>query len=142
LKHHRRVQQIWNCGCTQGELKLLVVVDGTSWDRYFGLTDGQQRRLDEANTHFRKTAWESESISLAHPASAAVIPGASKPERIVEDHSAINEKVPDDFWLTLREEALVSPMAPLPIDHKIARIKGVADNDADHINPEDFYSEG
>src|SRR5215469_10000999 len=29
-------------------------------------------------------------FSLAHPASAAVIPGASKPERILEDHAAIN----------------------------------------------------
>ena len=55
-------------------------------------------------------------FSLAHPASAAVIPGASKPERIVEDHAAINEQVPDEFWHQLRKEALVSPNAPLPID--------------------------
>jgi D-threo-aldose 1-dehydrogenase len=55
---------------------------------------------------------------LAHPASAAVIPGASRPERILEDHDAMNERVPDDFWRALRVEALVSPMAPLPIDRK------------------------
>jgi D-threo-aldose 1-dehydrogenase len=59
-------------------------------------------------------------FSLAHPASAAVIPGASKPERIVEDHAAINEKVPGEFWHELRKEALVSPNAPLPIDRKRA----------------------
>jgi D-threo-aldose 1-dehydrogenase len=57
-------------------------------------------------------------FALAHPASAAVIPGASKPERIVEDHAAINEKVPCEFWHELRKEALVSPNAPLPIDRK------------------------
>jgi D-threo-aldose 1-dehydrogenase len=57
-------------------------------------------------------------FSLAHPASAAVIPGASKPERIAEDHAAINTVVPDDFWKELRDQELVSPSAPLPIDRK------------------------
>jgi D-threo-aldose 1-dehydrogenase len=57
-------------------------------------------------------------FSLAHPASAAVIPGASRPERIVEDHAAMGGKVPGEFWHALREEALVSPSAPLPIDRK------------------------
>lgn len=55
-------------------------------------------------------------FSLAHPASAAVIPGASKPDRVKEDHHALNTKVPDDFWRDLRSAGLVSPAAPLPID--------------------------
>ena len=55
---------------------------------------------------------------LAHPASAAVIPGATKPERIAEDHAALNTVVPDGFWEELRKQKLVSPFAPLPIDHK------------------------
>ena len=55
-------------------------------------------------------------FSLAHPASAAVIPGASRPERIVEDHAALNAKVPGEFWHALRREGLVAPDAPLPID--------------------------
>ena len=55
-------------------------------------------------------------FSLAHPASAAVIPGASKPERIQEDHAALKAKVPDDFWRELRKLALIAPNAPLPID--------------------------
>ena len=57
-------------------------------------------------------------FSLAHPASAAVIPGASKPERIAEDHAAISTVVPDEFWEELRNRELVSSLAPLPIDHK------------------------
>lgn len=57
-------------------------------------------------------------FSLAHPATAAIIPGASKPERIAEDHAAFRTKVPDDFWDEIRKQAVVSPDAPLPIDHK------------------------
>jgi D-threo-aldose 1-dehydrogenase len=57
-------------------------------------------------------------FSLAHPASAAVIPGASKPERIAEDYEALNTEIPDAFWRKLREDGLVSPKAPLPIDYK------------------------
>src|SRR5262249_6894048 len=35
-------------------------------------------------------------FSLAHPASAAVIPGASRPERIAEDHAALAAIIPGD----------------------------------------------
>ena len=53
---------------------------------------------------------------LAHPAVAAVIPGASRPERIAEDHAALKAAIPDDFWLELRKQDLVAPTAPLPTD--------------------------
>ena len=55
-------------------------------------------------------------FSLAHPATAAVIPGASRPERIAEDYAALNAKIPDDFWREMRQARLVSPEAPLTID--------------------------
>ena len=55
-------------------------------------------------------------FSLAHPASAAIIPGASKPERIAEDHAALNETIPAEFWHELRTQGLVAANAPLPID--------------------------
>lgn len=57
-------------------------------------------------------------FSLAHPAAAAVIPGASKPERISEDFAALTTVVPNDFWHDLRDQELISPHAPLPIDSK------------------------
>ena len=53
-------------------------------------------------------------FSLANPAVAAVIPGASKPDRIAEDSAALGEAVPADFWLELRKAGLVNAEAPLP----------------------------
>lgn len=57
-------------------------------------------------------------FSLAHPASAAIIPGASKPSRITEDHAALAAIVPDDFWHELRNQGIVAAAAPLPIDER------------------------
>jgi D-threo-aldose 1-dehydrogenase len=51
---------------------------------------------------------------LANPVVAAVIPGASKPARIAEDHAAVKEVIPTDFWRELREQGLVAANAPLP----------------------------
>ena len=57
-------------------------------------------------------------FSLAHPASAAIIPGASRPERIAEDQAALKATIPDDFWREMRQHALVALDAPLPIDRE------------------------
>src|SRR5262245_11661828 len=65
-------------------------------------------------------------FSLAHPASAAVIPGASRPERIPEDHAALRATIPDDFWREMRQQKLVAPDAPLPIDRKEQALKAQA----------------
>ncbi|MFO7477219.1 MAG: aldo/keto reductase [Methyloceanibacter sp.] len=53
-------------------------------------------------------------FALANPAVAAVIPGASRPERIPEDRAALEEAVPAAFWRDLRGAKLVNPEAPLP----------------------------
>jgi D-threo-aldose 1-dehydrogenase len=55
-------------------------------------------------------------FSLANPAVAAVIPGASRPSRIAEDSAALNEVIPADFWQELRAAGLVNPNAPLPTE--------------------------
>ncbi|MFE3888152.1 aldo/keto reductase [Priestia sp. YIM B13446] len=57
-------------------------------------------------------------FSLANPAVAAVIPGASRPERIAEDKAALNTAIPAAFWEEMREQKLVAPHAPLPINVK------------------------
>ena len=54
-------------------------------------------------------------FALANPAVAAVIPGASRPERIVEDQAALREAIPAAFWQALRAEKLVADAAPLPV---------------------------
>src|SRR5262245_37359107 len=65
-------------------------------------------------------------FSLAHPAAAAVIPGASRPDRIAEDHAALKATIPDDFWREMRAQELVAPDAPLPIDRKGQALKAQA----------------
>lgn len=54
-------------------------------------------------------------FALANPAVAAVIPGASRPQRIAEDTAALNEVIAADFWDELRQGDLVSASAPLPL---------------------------
>lgn len=53
-------------------------------------------------------------FSLANPAVAAVIPGASRPERLAEDLAALNSVIPAAFWHDMRAEQLVAADAPLP----------------------------
>ncbi|MFF3641277.1 aldo/keto reductase [Streptomyces sp. NPDC002564] len=53
-------------------------------------------------------------FSLAHPATAAAIPGATRPSRIAEDVAALGERIPAAFWTDLREEKLIAPDAPVP----------------------------
>jgi len=53
-------------------------------------------------------------FALAHPAVAAVIPGASRPGRIAEDRAALDEAVPAEFWRDLRAAGVIDPAAPLP----------------------------
>ncbi|MBJ8076756.1 D-threo-aldose 1-dehydrogenase [Bacillus toyonensis] len=57
-------------------------------------------------------------FSLANPAVTAVIPGASKPERIAEDQAALKTVIPAAFWEEMREQKLVAAHAPLPINVK------------------------
>ncbi|MFZ4964100.1 aldo/keto reductase [Pseudomonas gingeri] len=54
-------------------------------------------------------------FSLANPAVAAVIPGSSRPGRIVEDVAALQVKIPAEFWPALRSAGLVAGNAPLPL---------------------------
>ena len=51
---------------------------------------------------------------LAHPAVAAVIPGARTPEEVDENVRMFEFEIPADFWSELREEGLVPEDAPTP----------------------------
>jgi D-threo-aldose 1-dehydrogenase len=53
-------------------------------------------------------------FSLAHPAVAAVIPGASRPGRSAENLKLAAAPIPASFWQELRAAGFVSARAPLP----------------------------
>ncbi|MCF7752449.1 aldo/keto reductase [Bacillus subtilis subsp. subtilis] len=53
-------------------------------------------------------------FSLAHPAVAAVIPGASQPSRIAENLALADAEIPAGFWQALRARGLILQDAPLP----------------------------
>lgn len=53
-------------------------------------------------------------FSLAHPAVAAIIPGASRPGRSAENLKLAGTPIPVAFWQELRDRNLVSSDAPLP----------------------------
>lgn len=51
---------------------------------------------------------------LAHPAVAAVIPGARSPGEVDENVRMFEVEIPADFWSELREEGLIPDAAPTP----------------------------
>lgn len=51
---------------------------------------------------------------LAHPAVAAVIPGARSPEEVDENVQMAGFAIPSEFWAELREEGLIPDEAPTP----------------------------
>lgn len=51
---------------------------------------------------------------LAHPAVAAVIPGARSPEEVDENVAMAEFEIPSDFWAELRQEGLIPDGAPTP----------------------------
>ncbi|MFH8757108.1 aldo/keto reductase [Streptomyces atroolivaceus] len=53
-------------------------------------------------------------FSLAHAATVAAIPGATRPSRVAEDVAALGERIPAGFWTALREERLIAADAPVP----------------------------
>jgi len=65
----------------------------------------------EFNVDIRAAALQ---FSLAHPAVAAVIPGASQPSRIAENLALVDAEIPAAFWQALRARGLVAVDAPLP----------------------------
>ncbi|MCM3141100.1 aldo/keto reductase [Brevibacillus sp. MER 51] len=68
-----------------------------------------------ANRHNISVKAAALQFVLANPAVAAVIPGASRPDRIKEDVAAMNEVIPAAFWQEMREQKLVAQDAPLSI---------------------------
>jgi D-threo-aldose 1-dehydrogenase len=51
---------------------------------------------------------------LAHPAVAAIIPGARSVEEVEENFRFVSHAIPAEFWADLRKQNLLPPEAPVP----------------------------
>ncbi|WDR06705.1 aldo/keto reductase [Devosia rhodophyticola] len=51
---------------------------------------------------------------LAHPAVAAVIPGAARPEEVTQNIASLQAQIPSAFWADLKAKSLIDPQAPTP----------------------------
>ena len=51
---------------------------------------------------------------LAHPAVAAVIPGAARPSEVAGNVAALRAPIPEGFWSDLKAEGLILADAPVP----------------------------
>ena len=54
-------------------------------------------------------------LPLAHPATATVCIGSSKPDRIKQSLDFYNESIPSEFWSSLIEKGLLLDDTPLPV---------------------------
>lgn len=53
-------------------------------------------------------------FALAHPAVAAIIPGAAKAQEVTQNVAAVTTPIPAAFWAELRERGLIARDAPVP----------------------------
>lgn len=51
---------------------------------------------------------------LSHESVATVIPGLGSKRRVIKTVELFNEKIPNEFWTTLKEKGLIKEEAPLP----------------------------
>ena len=58
---------------------------------------------------------------LAHPAAAAIIPGAAKPEELRANIASLDADIPAQFWSDLKSEGLLDADAPVPGGHEGSR---------------------
>ncbi|MFI9389641.1 aldo/keto reductase [Streptomyces bauhiniae] len=124
LDHDRALQRLLPAAAEQG---VDMVVGGPyssgvlAGGRHFEYQEAPQAILDKvdrikalAERHGVSIKAAALQFALAHPATAAVVPGATRPSRIAEDVAALHETVPAAFWAGLRAENLISAAAPVP----------------------------
>ncbi|MER8014009.1 aldo/keto reductase [Streptomyces griseoluteus] len=124
LDHDRALQRLLPAAAEQG---VDMVVGGPyssgvlAGGRHFEYQEAPRAILDKvdrikalAERHGVSVKAAALQFALAHPATAAVVPGATRPSRIAEDVAALRETVPAAFWADLRAEDLISAAAPVP----------------------------
>ncbi|MBC7740519.1 MAG: aldo/keto reductase, partial [Candidatus Saccharibacteria bacterium] len=60
-------------------------------------------------------------FALAHPIAAAIIPGAARPEEVVQNVASLEQAIPPEFWRDLRAQGLISRDAPVPDPGRLTR---------------------
>jgi D-threo-aldose 1-dehydrogenase len=124
LDHDRALQRVMPQAVEQG---VGIVVGGpyssgvTAGGEHFEYQKAGKPVLDKlerirtvARAHGVDVKAAALQFALAHPAVAAVIPGSTRPQHANEDHAALSAIIPSAFWHDLREQGLISAVAPVP----------------------------
>ncbi|MCW2528043.1 MAG: D-threo-aldose 1-dehydrogenase [Pseudonocardiales bacterium] len=124
LDHDRALQRLLPQAEAQG-VEMVVggpyssgaLVGGPNFD-YAPITPEVKTRVDRlgaiAATYGVSLKAVALQFCLAPTVSIAVIPGATRPERIAEDAAALAETIPAELWADLRESGLIAEHAPVP----------------------------
>jgi D-threo-aldose 1-dehydrogenase len=124
LDHERALQRLLPQAAAQG-VEMIVggpyssgaLVGGPNFN-YGPITPEARTRIDRlaaiSAAHGVSLKAVALQFCLAPAASVAVIPGATRPERIAEDCAALAENVPAELWADLRGAGLIAEQAPLP----------------------------
>jgi len=102
----------YNSGILTGGVK-----PGAKYDYADAPTDilARARRLEEiCQRHYVPLAAAAIQFPLAHPAVAAVIPGALNPAEIEANAAHLRRKIPAALWAELHHEKLLDPATPVP----------------------------
>ncbi|MFJ1550540.1 aldo/keto reductase [Streptomyces sp. NPDC088246] len=124
LDHDRALQRLLPDAATQGVDIVVggpyssgILAGGTHFDYQkapAAVIDKVERIKALAERHRIGVKAAALQFSLAHSATVAAVPGATKPSRIAEDLAALDETVPAAFWTALREQKPITDSAPVP----------------------------
>ncbi|WP_329286579.1 aldo/keto reductase [Streptomyces sp. NBC_00691] len=124
LDHDRALQRLLPAAAEQGVDIVVggpyssgILAGGTHFEYQkapTAIVDKVERIKSVADRHGIGIKAAALQFSLAHPATVAAIPGATKPSRIAEDVAALRETIPTAFWNELLAEGLIAGDAPVP----------------------------
>ena len=115
--------------CFERGVKIIIGAVFASGILATGATSSAQYRYQPAPTEIRNKVNQLQAVCdrhdinlsaaalqfpLAHPAVAAVIPGANSPQQVEQNLSAFKTTIPAAFWSDLRNEELLHSAAPVP----------------------------
>ena len=96
----------------------LVEADGQGSYMYdqapFDIVEKNRQMANVCHAHNVSLAAVALQFPLAHPAVAAVIPGAKNPTEPKQNRDYLMTPIPPNLWQTLKDEGLLDPDAPTP----------------------------